>query len=59
VSATAIEELHAKILLQGFDLQSDGRLGQAEFLRRSPEVQVPGHSPKDFKPEIPHADTLT
>ena len=59
VSATAIEELHSKVLLQSFDLQGDGRLGQAEFLRRSAEVQVFGHSPKNFKPEILHAGNLT
>jgi hypothetical protein len=47
------------VLFQGFDLQGDGRLRQAEFLRCPPEVQVFGHRSKDFKSEIFHAGIFT
>lgn len=59
VRAAAVEELNAKLLLQSFDLQGDGRLGQTKLLRRPAEVQVPGYRPKNFEPEIFHTRNLT
>ena len=47
------------MLFQSFDLQGNGGLGQAEFLRCFAEVQVFGHSSKDFKAEILHTGILT